>query len=420
MIGCFVSWAILLKKKINLRNYKFYLSLLILTFILIFNYNNVDKMLKYTLITFALAIFIKFNFKENIKVSIVTAFYTQIINIIPELIYSIILIALFGVETGVYSPIVVFFANTFVGIGSILLVKIKFIRKIYNSIIGVVNKLSLKTVLLWMLPICFILNIYLAITYYKYNSVYFVIINNVSLYFIVGIILILIKKENEYIKMYDKYNTTLNSLKEYEDILDKYRISNHENKNQLLTIRNMISGKNKKTVKYIDEIVQNKLKDDEKIMYEVSIIPAGGLRGLVYSKVLYMKQNKIDYELNISKEIRTVDLINKLDDTDMLDICQIIGVYIDNAIEAVDNFKEKYINIEMYLDTENLVFSISNYYEGEIELEKLEQKGYTTKGVGHGYGLNLTKKIIENNKKLKNEKKISKEIFTQILKIKML
>ncbi|MBQ2947082.1 MAG: GHKL domain-containing protein [Bacilli bacterium] len=420
MIGCFVSWAILLKKKINLRDYKFYLSLLILTFILIFNYNNVDKMLKYTLITFALATFIKFNFKENIKVSIVTAFYTQITNIIPELIYSIILIAIFGVETGEYSPIVVFFANTFVGIGSILLVKIRFIRKIYNSIIGVVNKLSLKTLLLWLLPICFILNIYLAITYYKYNSVYFVIINNVSLYFVVGIILILIKKENEYIKIYDKYNTTLNSLKEYEDILDKYRISNHENKNQLLTIRNMISDKNKKTIKYIDEIVQNKLKDDEKIMYEVSIIPAGGLRGLVYSKILYMKQNEIDYELNISKDVRTVDLINKLDDLDMLDICQIIGVYIDNSIEAVANIKDKYINIEMYFEEENLIFSISNYYEGEIELEKLEQKGYTTKGLGHGYGLNLTKKIIENNKKLKNEKKISKRTFTQILKIKML
>ena len=73
----------------------------------------------------------------------------------------------------------------------------------------------------------------------------------------------------------------------------------------------------------------------------------------------------------------------------------------------------------MYLEKEYLVFEILNNYEGKIELEKLEQTGYTTKGQGHGYGLSLTRKIIDNNKKLKNEKRLSKETFTQILKIKM-
>lgn len=419
MLGHFISWSILLKKKINFKDYKFYIFLLISTFILIYNYDNVDNMLKITLITLAFSLFIKFNFKENIKVSLVTALYDQIVDIIVELIYSIIIMAIFGVETGVYSTLVIILANIFVAIGGVLLVKIKFVRRIYEAIIRVVDKLSLKTVLLWLLPICFILNIYLAVTYYKYNSIYFFIINNISVYFIVGTILILIKKENDYLKIYDKYNTTLNSLKEYEDILDKYRVSNHENKNQLLTIRNMVSDKNKKVAKYIDEIVQNKLKDDERIMQEVSIIPAGGLRGLIYSKILYMKQNSIEYELNISNEIRTVDLINNLDDSDMLDICQIIGVYIDNAIEELANIQQKYISLEIYLDKDNLVFEISNYYEGKIELEKLGQKGYTTKGPGHGYGLSLTRKIIDNNKKLENEKRLSKETFTQVLKIKM-
>ena len=48
--------------------------------------------------------------------------------------------------------------------------------------------------------------------------------------------------------MAKKYDCTIlvNSCDKYEDILDKYKVSNHENKNQLLTIRNMISDKNKK------------------------------------------------------------------------------------------------------------------------------------------------------------------------------
>ena len=92
----------------------------------------------------------------------------------------------------------------------------------------------------------------------------YIIINNISIYLILIVVYILIKKENEYTKIYDKYNTTLNSLKEYEDILDKYKVSNHENKNQLLTIRNMVLEKDKKIAKYIDELVKNKIKDDEK------------------------------------------------------------------------------------------------------------------------------------------------------------
>lgn len=415
----FYAWSILLNKKINFKSWKLYFSILILTFALIFNYNNVDKMLKIVLITFLLSLFIKINFKENMKVSVITAFYTQILNMIIELIYSIVIMTLFSVESGVYSELIIFIADLLVGICIISLVKLKFIKGIYQTIINVINKLSLKTFFVFLLPLCFIFNVYLVITYYSNHSIFYIIINNISIYLILIIIYILIKKENEYTRIYDKYNTTLNSLKEYEDILDKYRVSNHENKNQLLTIRNMIVEKNKKAAKYIDELVKNKLKDDEKIMQEVSVIPTGGLRGLVYSKILDMKEKNIDYELNISKEVRTVDLINKLNDSDMLDICQIIGVYIDNAIEAVMDIKDKYVNFDMYLENDCLIFEISNYYEGKIELEKLEEKGYTTKTSGHGYGLSLTKEIINSNKKLKNEKRLSKETFTQVLKIKM-
>ena len=418
-IAGFYAWSKLLNKKINLKDYKFYLSVILLSFVTIINYSSVNTMIRVVFIILFMAFIIKFMFKVSLKTSIVTAFYTQLINLISELVYSIAIVLMFNISTGTYPVVIIFFANIFITISLIFLVRIKLIQKLYKTIIKYIEEMSLKIVLLCFLPICFIFNVYLAITYYNYNPVYYIIINIVSIYIIVGIILILIKKENDYSKIYDKYNTTLNSLKEYEDILDKYRVSNHENKNQLLTIRNMITDKNKKVAKYIDELVKNKIKDDERIMQEASIIPAGGLRGLIYSKILYMKELKIEYELNISKDIRTVDLINKLDDSDMLDICQIIGVYIDNAIEAVSELEEKYVNIELYLEKNNLIFEVSNYYEGNIELDKLEQKGYTTKSSGHGYGLSLTKEIIDNNKKLKNEKRLSKEIFTQVLKIKM-
>jgi two-component system sensor histidine kinase AgrC len=219
--------------------------------------------------------------------------------------------------------------------------------------------------------------------------------------------------------VYDKYNTTLNSLKEYEDILDKYRISTHENKNQLLTIRNMLPKTNKKIISYIDKIVENKLKDNDKIIAETTKIPAGGLRGLIYSKILLMEELNIKHELFVSKEVKTVDLINKIDDYTMLDVCKIIGVYLDNSIQAVEKIKLKYISIIIDINNNFVEISISNNYKGKIELDLLELKGYTSKNGNHGYGLTLAKEIIDKNKKLSNEKFISKNIFTQKLKIKM-
>lgn len=411
-------WSILLNKKLDFKNYKIFITVVSLSFISLVIYGTVQK---FTLTTALMIFLIRFLFGTNIKESIITSIFVQTINVISEFIFSIILIFILGVK---FDPmnitsLITLFADVFVGSCCILIAKLNLVSKLYNSIIRITNKSKMKYLLIGLIPIIFIFNAYIQLTYYKMDSFYIFFLNNISIYLVVTIILILVKRENDYIKIYNKYNTTLNSLKEYEDILDKYRVSNHENKNQLLTIRNMIPVRNKKIISYIDEIVENKLRDDEKIMHEVSIIPAGGIRGLIYSKILYMKENNIEYELNISKEIRTVDLINKLNDSDILDICQIIGVYIDNAIEAVLNIKDKYVNIEMYLEENNLVFEISNYYEGNIEINKIDQKGYTTKGKGHGYGLSLTKQIIKNNKKLSNNKMITNETFSQMLKIKM-
>lgn len=337
-LGSLLAWAILLSEKINFKNWKFYFSVVVIIILLILNNNN---MLKFTVNTIVLAIIIKFLYHQSIKNSIIAVFFTQAIGIIYELIFSMVAIYLFKInfELGNFHPLIVLFADLFVSSGIILTVRIKLFKKLYKAFVTLTDKINGRTLLIILIPIIIIFNIYIEMTFYKIGEFYVFLLNNITIFIIMIIMYILAKKEKEYIKIYDKYNTTLNSLKEYEDILDKYRVSNHENKNQLLTIRNMISDKSKKVAKYIDEIVKNKLKDDERIMQEVSIIPAGGLRGLVYSKVLDMKQKEIEYELNISKDVRTVDLINRIDDRDMLDICQIIGVYIDNAIQEVANYK---------------------------------------------------------------------------------
>ena len=225
--------------------------------------------------------------------------------------------------------------------------------------------------------------------------------------------------KNKYNIINKKYQTSINSLQESEAMIDKFRVNTHENKNELLTIRNMIKNNDKKTIEYIDKLVDNKIKDNEKIMYQTSKIPEGGLRATIYSKLCVMDKYKIKYKLDIAKNVRTVDLIN-LDEELILNICKILGVFMDNAIEAVKNLKKKEIKIELYVIENELYIDITNNYKKNIDLSKIGRERQTTKGEEHGYGLLLVNKIVNENKQyLENEKSINGEYFTQTLIIKI-
>lgn len=411
----------LLNKKANFKNYLTYIiiSLMYLSTVLNYMYNN--QYIRILTITILMALFIKILYNEKVNKSLISSIVLQLIYMISEIIFALIITFVFDMNSNdiINNQFGTVLANFVISSISIVVVNIKYVNIFYKFLIKITRKIKNTQIIFATLFIALMANFLAAINYYKLQFGYLLIFNSILTIVCFGIVLYSLKTKNSYIEVNNKYSTTLNSLKEYEDILNKYRVSNHENKNQLLTIRNMLPKEDKKIISYIDKILENKHKDSDKAMRKTAVIPAGGLRGLIYSKVLVMDERKIHYDLDFSSSIKTVDLINKIDESTMLDICTVIGVYVDNAIDEVTNLKDKNICIEMYLDDNDLIIAISNNYAHKIDLDKLEEKGYTTKENGHGYGLPLTREIINNNNRLKNEKRISKEIFTQVLKIKM-
>lgn len=412
-------WSLVLNKKINYRKSPFYICLVSLTLVSTINHYLFNNFIKIIIISVFMIISCLKLFKTTLKESVLTIFIEQIIFMISDGIIVILFTFIFNLD--VYSANIQLSSiliNLVESIIALILFYLLFVRKLYQLTYKLTNKIKTFEVIILCFCIIIFADIFGVALYNKVDFRIFIVINIVFTLFCLIIVLYSLKNKNNYNKVYDKYNTTLNSLKEYELVLDKQRISNHENKNQLLMIRNMLSSDNEKIKNYIDKILENKLIDDDKIMSETFVIPTGGLRGLIYSKLLSMKNLKINYQLIISKEISTLNLL-ELDDDLMLDICKIIGVYLDNAINAVKRIRKKYITIEMYKENNMLVISVSNNYIGKIDIEKLDEVGYSNTGNGHGYGLPLTKKIISENKKLMNEKKLSKNVFTQILKIKL-
>lgn len=408
-------WNTLNNKKIS--KLKSIIWCLLCSILITINYVYVKDYIKPVVSTTIMIIVFYFLYKDNIKKTIILPIYSQLIIMISELIYVAGIVLALHVNEKViqeqYFGNVI--TNIFVAIITIVIAKLPITKTIFSKILLITDKVKKYQLVFLSILLIVIANVLTAYLYFKVNLFVLIIINTSIILIYMIFIYFYLRTNNKYVKVYDKYNMTLNSLKEYEDILSRYRVSNHENKNQLLTIRGMV--KNKKVTSYIDKIIENKIKDNEKLMFESLVIPEGGLRGLIYSKMLLMKENNIEFDLCIDSALKTTDL-NKISDNLMLNICNIVGVYLDNAIEAVKDLDEKYIIIEMYLD-KTFNIAITNNYDESINIDKMDNVGYSTKGGNHGYGLSLVKEIIDKNKNIENIRRISDDEFTQEIKIKM-
>ncbi len=416
IITIFYIWNNWSEIKLNWKEKRVWMILILTTLISIFNYFNTNQLIKTIIITLIFIIVYKFLFRVQLRQSIAGPLISQILYFTIETIFIIVMISIFGnsVQDFVSNYFGSFVANTTISIGVLFVSKLKIIKKLYNFFESIILKLDETIVIFLSIMVVFLFNIF-TLNALAILSPEMLMIISLSISIISFVLICMFfKAKDDYYKMNDKYNSSLESLKELENALTNHRIDNHENRNHLMTIRNMTTSK--KIIKFIDTILNNKLKDDKNISKETDIIPAGGLRGLVYSKLLLMNSKEIEYELDVASSVRLVDILDYGNDT-MLDICKIVGIFLDNAIEEVETIEDKYIVIEMYLEEDVLTITITNTFDNTKCKDNIYKAGISTKGGNHGYGLSLVKKLVHNNKKLKTYHEINDSEFTQVLKI---
>lgn len=235
------SWHSLERKRINYRNYKLYIVLILFVILLITTVSLAELFFKIvctTMISITLSYYLM---HCDIKRTILMSIMTQIIIMISETGLAVFLSFLdVDINALVNLKFGGFAFNASVSIIVILFSMIGFFPKLYRVILKKTDKINSEYFIAFSLAIILIANILAANVYQKIDFKVLLIFNTfiTILYFVV--IIHSFSNKNNYLKVYDKYNTTLSSLKQYEDILNRYRISSHENKNQLLTVRNMI------------------------------------------------------------------------------------------------------------------------------------------------------------------------------------
>lgn len=331
VIITFYIWNELVLEKIKWKSIRTWGYIFITSILTLVNYYNTNALLKFLSMTLIFILVYKFLFKVNLKYSITGPLITQTLYFISESIFAIIMFLLLknGVSDFVDNYFGSVVTNVIVSAVVIIISRFPIIKIIYYKFESNISRIDESTVIFSAILIVYVYSIFALNIYYKLNPVILMLMSIIISLMSFILILMFFKAKDDYYKINDKYNSSLESLKELEKALTNHRIDNHENRNHLMTIRNMTTSK--KITEFIDTILDNKLKDDKKVSKETDIVPAGGLRGLVYSKLLLMNSKKIDYELDVANSVRIVDILDYGNET-MLDICKIIGIFLDNAI----------------------------------------------------------------------------------------
>ena len=413
--------SITMNKKIDLKKANVYLVAIFLITISIINFFYVVDSLRFFVSTISVVITCCILFRDSTNKTIASAIVSQIIVFIAELIFVLLLILFFGANGSMllneyYGSLL---TVAVISIISILLIHLGPVKKIIANIFGMIAKLKLKYMTIIMLMAIIVVNILLSSVYHDIGIFNILIMNSLFMLVYLFIAYKSLKDKSSMIKMQAENKALLNNLEEYEKMLDYQRVANHENKNQLLVVRSLLKeNENSDALNYVNEVLDDKKDDNDVLFGRAKKIPSGGLQGIVYQKMLVMNDKNIKPILDVSNSVKKFKFEN-LDTKLNYDICRIVGVFLDNSIEETEKLDEREIMLSMYEQNNDLVIEISNKFKNVPDLERLEEKGYSTKGKGHGYGLSLVNDIVNNNNQIINEKGITRNIFTQKLIIKM-
>lgn len=362
--------------------------------------------------------FIKIIFQENIYMSL---FISVIINGLKT-IFKIIVLALIGNENllllNTYKTLDLeaFCSNVIAMI--FVLIFVFLLRKQLKILIKYISKLKNREIIL-LITIYIIFIIIIAFQ----APINFISLQTITdflmIFTVTALVIFNISSEKKMESLTNYYHEIFEYSRSNGELLTYYKMQVHENKNRYLMIRGMLDEPKKNVKKYIDAILEELTeKNNNYWLTELKYIPLAGIRNFINYKLIKLKELGADIEVFVSSELENIDATS-LNDKEYNQMATILGVIMDNMIESITETEEKLISISIYLEDNKIHGEFVNNFLGKIDLSRLTEIGYSTKGEQHGVGLPLVDKIVKMNDRFECNPKIIDDFFIQHMVIKI-
>lgn len=217
-------------------------------------------------------------------------------------------------------------------------------------------------------------------------------------FLILIIILTQLNNENVKKKLRQEYrDKELSSLKEYtnklEYVSNDLRSFKHDYLNILQTTDEYFRTENMEGLKsfYEHDLMpaSKKILEKDICFMLLKYIKIDPLKGLISSKIINAQSKDIKVKIEIIEDIKELSI-------NLIDICRIIGILLDNAIEATELCDIKFIDFLIFKDNNSTTFVINNSCnQNTPPIHKIYEKNFSTKGCNRGIGLKFVKNIID-------------------------
>lgn len=353
-----------------------------------------------------------------------------LIGILTEILPFIVFVLLGSVLTSVYSSIfhlsadiisvVPIYRISFLFLSYLFAYVIYLILKKFNINISLLNKMkgrnNTRLLINFIIGICAIfIQSYIVAVYSKYFSLPVATLNVfvLFLYFVFSFYSLIrtnkleITTQNlEEAKLYNKTLTILH---------DSIRGFKHDFNNIVQAIGGYVATENMDGLKkYYSELLDDCHKVNNLSVLSPDVINNPAIYSILTSKYHNADELGIKINLEIFLDLNTLNM-------KIYEFTRVLGILLDNAIEACSTCDEKIVNIVFRKDSNRQLIIIENtYLNKEVDTEKIFEKGFTSKNSdkkSHGLGLWEVRQILKKNNNLNLFTSKDDKFFKQQLEI---
>lgn len=189
-----------------------------------------------------------------------------------------------------------------------------------------------------------------------------------------------------------QYDNLIQYSRQIEEMYTNLRAFKHDYVNVLTSMSGYMEAKDYEGLEeYFHQHIlpaSEKINRDDYRLNLLKNIKDSALKGLISSKLIYANENGLDVFIDIIEEIDHIAM-------NTVDISRVMGIFLDNAIEAALETEEKEIKFNMVKEENHVAIILMNSFKDyHVPISKMEQEGYSTKGKNRGIGLANVKNIL--------------------------